>query len=53
MMYKLVKGEVGSVEYEVNNLLNDGWELYGSPSTVFGMKHDQPRVVQALIKRDD
>ena len=52
MQYKLVVGERIQVERDVNRLLEEGWELHGSPSMSHGAQHNSPRISQALIKID-
>jgi len=53
LQYKLVVGERHQVEIEVNELLEEGWELYGSPSMSHGpLPTNSPRISQALIKNE-
>ena len=48
--YKLIVGERIQVERDVNRLLEEGWELHGSPSMSHGANQNSPRISQALIK---
>ena len=51
MQYKLVVEEASMCEREVNRLLDEGWELHGSPA-VAKQPGSNPEIIQAL-KKDD
>lgn len=47
--YKLVTGGVGSLEREINDLLAEGWDLFGQPTMVgtVSLAH----ITQALVRK--
>jgi hypothetical protein len=47
--YKLIYGNQRDVTNKVNNLLNEGWELHGTPS-FWTQVHQNPLILQAMIR---
>ncbi len=51
MKYKLLFGGNHSLDWQVNQHLSEGWELYGSPAVSWGQEYDL--ICQAVVLKDD